>query len=51
VAAAGIAALDEWHQQFVPGRSASLGDWVADVAGAGIILLASGVLSWRRESR
>lgn len=24
---------DEWHQSFVPGRSPSLGDWVADVAG------------------
>ena len=51
VATAAVAALDEWHQRFVPGRSASIGDWVADLLGAGIILLASGVLWRRRESR
>ncbi len=27
-------ASDEWHQSFVPGRVASLADWIADVAGA-----------------
>jgi VanZ family protein len=26
-------ALDEWHQSFVPGRTPSVGDWVADLAG------------------
>ncbi len=26
-------ALDEWHQSFVPGRTPSVGDWVADVVG------------------
>ena len=40
LAAAGIvaayAALDEWHQSWVPGRSASLWDWLADVVGAGL---------------
>ena len=25
----GYGALDEWHQSFVPGRDASVGDWVA----------------------
>ncbi len=25
---------DEWHQSFVPGRSAELADWVADTLGA-----------------
>ena len=29
-----FAALDEWHQGFVPGRSASTADWAADVVGA-----------------
>ena len=29
-----FAALDEWHQSFVPGRSASTADWAADVVGA-----------------
>jgi len=35
-------AADEWHQSFVPGREASAGDFVADVAGAalGVSLLA-----------
>jgi VanZ family protein len=28
-----FAALDEWHQAFIPGRSADVGDWVADVIG------------------
>jgi VanZ family protein len=33
-------ALDEWHQSFVPGRMASLGDLLVDLAGiAGILLI------------
>jgi len=27
-------AADEWHQQFIPGRSMELFDWVADTTGA-----------------
>ena len=27
-------ASDEWHQTFVPGRSATLADWIADVLGS-----------------
>ena len=27
-------ASDEWHQTFVPGRFATLADWVADVVGS-----------------
>ena len=36
----GYGALDEWHQSFVPGRHASVGDWVADSAGVmlGLVL-------------
>jgi VanZ family protein len=30
---AGFAALDEFHQKFVPGRHASIFDWVADLCG------------------
>ena len=51
VAIAAIAAVDEWHQRYVPGRSASTADWWADVVGAGLSLLASGAIVWRRESR
>ena len=38
IIAAGSAfgALDEWHQQFIPGRSRSTDDWVADTIGAAL---------------
>jgi VanZ family protein len=32
--ATGYGATDEWHQSFVPGRSADVRDWFADAAGA-----------------
>ena len=51
---------DEFHQAFVPGRDASAGDWMADLAGCVLGLAASGLpwlrsrrldgLSWRRGS-
>ena len=34
VIATAYAASDEWHQSFVPGRSADVADWFADTAGA-----------------
>ena len=53
-----FAASDEWHQSFVPGREASLGDWLADACGtlvglglASLPLLSSRALDrfgWRR---
>lgn len=33
------AVLDEWHQSFVPGRSASVGDFLLDLLGIGSILV------------
>ena len=45
-----IAAVDEWHQLFIPGRSASVADWLADMAGAGLALLVCGAVLVRRES-
>lgn len=36
---AGYAALDEWHQSFVPGRRASFVDFILDLAGIGAMLL------------
>ena len=32
--ASGYGATDEWHQSFVPGRSADVRDWLADATGA-----------------
>ena len=36
------AALDEWHQSLVPGRTPEVTDWLADVAGvaAGYLIVA-----------
>jgi VanZ family protein len=34
-----FAAFDEWHQHFIPGRSAEVADWAADVAGGSFALL------------
>lgn len=34
------AALDEWHQSFVPGRTPSALDWVADGIGTGLACVA-----------
>jgi hypothetical protein len=39
VVAAAYAALDEWHQSFVPGRDASSGDFFLDLVGIGLVLL------------
>lgn len=37
------AALDEWHQSFVPGRQASVGDVLIDLAGiCGMLLMLRG---------
>jgi len=37
--AGALAALDEWHQSFVPGRDASVGDFLLDLVGIGGMLL------------
>ena len=42
-------ALDEWHQQFVPGRSWDSADWIADSAGAAIGVLILLTARRRRE--
>lgn len=43
---------DETHQYFVPGREASVADWIADVVGAwfGAYLYLKSEPSWRRNS-
>lgn len=47
IAVSVFGAVDEWHQMFIPGRSASVSDWLADTTGAAIGALA--VLARRRE--
>jgi len=49
--ASAYGASDEFHQSFVPGRTADVGDWVADTAGAalGASLAAAGLR--RRRAR
>ncbi len=43
-------AVDEWHQQFIPGRRTDVRDWIADTAGAVTGLLLMTALARRRES-
>ncbi len=31
-----FAAADEWHQRFIPRRSAEVADWIADISGASL---------------
>jgi VanZ family protein len=40
---------DEWHQSFVPGRSPSVADWIADTLGAAVaVTLYVGCGGYRR---
>ncbi|MGQ0639975.1 MAG: VanZ family protein [Gemmatimonadaceae bacterium] len=43
-----LGAIDEWHQLIVPGRSADVRDWLADVCGA---LVGVGVWRWIRARK
>ena len=43
------AALDEWHQAWIPGRSPDVADWGADVVGALVGVVTLGMARWRRE--
>jgi VanZ family protein len=52
----GFAMLDEWHQAHVPGRFASVLDWVADAVGTALAVPLVAVVtqlrrSWRRDRR
>ncbi len=51
---AGVAAFgaaDEWHQQFIPGRSASAADWAADLSGAALGTAAAAAAARRAAPR
>lgn len=44
-------AADEVHQRFVPGRSADIRDWAADLAGVAAAVAIAWALSRRRSRR
>ena len=50
VGSALFGAFDEWHQQFIPGRSQDRADWYADALGASIGVMLSVAARSRRES-
>lgn len=47
--ASAFGAADEWHQQFIPGRSASADDWVADSLGAALGAIVYAAAARRRR--
>jgi VanZ family protein len=46
-----LGALDEWHQLFIPGRSAEVADWVADSTGGLVGAATWTLLSRNKQSR
>lgn len=50
VAIAAFAALDEWHQLYIPGRSADMRDWIADLSGGALALLLAAARAPRPET-
>lgn len=44
-------ASDEWHQTFVPGRSATVDDWIADGLGAAAAIVAVVTVAATRRAR
>ena len=49
VGASAFGSADEWHQQFVPGRSQDGADWLADTLGAASGITLALALRPRRE--
>lgn len=47
--AVAFGAVDEWHQQYIPGRSTELADWHADSMGAATGALLATLVGRRRE--
>ncbi len=46
-----FAAVDEWHQGFIPGRFPDVADWIADVAGATVGIGSTALFTLRRSVR
>jgi len=51
IAVAAFGAVDEWHQQFIPGRSMDVMDWVADSIGGIIGVIAASLIRPRWSKR
>lgn len=51
VIAIAFAAVDEWHQRFIPGRFPELADWLADAAGAAVGAIAYAMFFHGRGQR
>jgi VanZ family protein len=49
IVASAFGVVDEWHQQYIPGRSTEYADWQADSLGAAAGALAYGLFSRRRR--
>jgi VanZ family protein len=49
--AVAFGAVDEWHQQYIPGRSKELADWQADSLGAATGSLLAAAFLGRRRAR
>jgi VanZ family protein len=51
LASAAYGATDEWHQSFVAGRTPSTLDWIADAAGAAVVVSLTVLIArwWRRR--
>ncbi len=47
----GYAALDEYHQSFVPGRTAAVSDVLIDTCGGIVAQIAAGLVTWWRQAR
>lgn len=50
-AIAAFAAIDEWHQRFVPTRAPDVADWAADLAGATVGVGSMAIFTLRRSAR
>jgi VanZ family protein len=50
LAASLYGASDEWHQSFVPSRSAEVADWITDTMGAGFMVMAYTTSAWIRRA-
>jgi VanZ family protein len=44
-------AIDEWHQQWIPGRATDIGDWTADSIGAVVGIITASAATRARTPR